>query len=63
MEHKLPKKYWQEKIQANVDRDRRTFTRFRRSDWRVMRVWEHELTAKRREKTLLKVRDFLLRSD
>lgn len=57
--HKLPKKYWQDKIQANVDRDRRTFAKLRREGWKVMRIWEHELTPKRREATLSKIRSFL----
>ena len=41
---KLPKKYWQDKIQANVDRDRKTFAKLRRNGWRVLRIWEHELS-------------------
>ena len=56
---KLPKAYWQDKIAANMRRDRRTFAKLRREGWKVMRVWEHELTEKRKEKTLEKIRIFL----
>ncbi len=56
---KLPKVYWQEKIAANIRRDRRTFYRLRKDGWRVMRVWEHELTERRKEKALGKIKDFL----
>lgn len=56
---KLPKVYWQDKIQTNINRDKRTFARLRRDGWRVMRVWEHELTRKHEEKTFKKIRIFL----
>ena len=56
---KLPKVYWQDKIAANIRRDRRTFASLRKSGWRVLRVWEHELTEKKKEKAFKKIRDFL----
>jgi len=40
---KLPKKYWQKKIQDNIDRDRKTRKRMRGVGWKVLRVWEHQL--------------------
>lgn len=36
--------YWVAKIQRNRDRDRRTFATLRRRGWRVIRIWEHQLT-------------------
>lgn len=36
--------YWDAKVNYNVVRDRRNRTRLKRSGWRVVRVWEHELT-------------------
>lgn len=56
---KLPKVYWQDKIAANIRRDRRTFAALRKNGWKVMRVWEHELTEKRKEKAFEKIRAFL----
>lgn len=36
-------KYWDAKVIYNVVRDRRNRNRLKRSGWRVVRVWEHEL--------------------
>jgi DNA mismatch endonuclease (patch repair protein) len=35
--------FWQRKIAANRDRDRRNFARLRDSGWRVLRVWQHQV--------------------
>jgi DNA mismatch endonuclease (patch repair protein) len=35
--------YWKQKIETNRRRDRRNFRRLRRSGWRVIRLWEHEV--------------------
>jgi DNA mismatch endonuclease, patch repair protein len=40
---KLPSKYWIAKIENNIARDKRNFRKLRRSGWKVMRVWEHQL--------------------
>jgi DNA mismatch endonuclease (patch repair protein) len=37
------KRFWREKIEANRRRDRRNFRRLRRSGWRVLRIWQHEI--------------------
>lgn len=37
--------YWQEKIERNRRRDQKNFRKLRRSGWRVLRVWEHEVTS------------------
>jgi DNA mismatch endonuclease (patch repair protein) len=34
--------WWQQKLQANVDRDDRTRTALEAAGWVVMRIWEHE---------------------
>lgn len=36
---------WEAKIDANRRRDRRNHARLRRSGWRVVRIWEHQLEA------------------
>ena len=35
--------FWQEKIARNRARDRRNFARLRRTGWRVIRLWQHEI--------------------
>lgn len=56
---KLPKEYWQEKIAGNIKRDRRNHALLRRAGWRILRVWEHDLTEKRKERTFERIRTFL----
>ena len=40
---KPPKKFWKEKIESNMKRDRRTSARLRRDGWSVLRFWEHDI--------------------
>jgi DNA mismatch endonuclease (patch repair protein) len=35
--------YWQNKIKRNKTRDRRQSSELKKSGWRVVRIWEHEL--------------------
>jgi DNA mismatch endonuclease, patch repair protein len=35
--------FWSDKIHGNRVRDARNFRRLRRSGWRVLRFWEHEV--------------------
>jgi hypothetical protein len=35
--------FWRRKLSANVARDRLVMSTLRRTGWRVLRVWEHEL--------------------
>jgi len=37
------RKYWQEKLLRNQNRDRLVTKTLRRAGWRVLRIWEHEL--------------------
>lgn len=37
--------YWKEKIEGNMKRDRRNFSKLRRQGWTVIRVWEHSVRA------------------
>jgi DNA mismatch endonuclease (patch repair protein) len=41
--HRLPKKYWVEKIENNIKRDRRNKAKLRRAGWKILRIWEHEV--------------------
>lgn len=40
---RLPKKYWREKIETNMRRDRRITRKLRREGWSVLRFWEHDI--------------------
>lgn len=46
--------YWVVKIQRNRDRDQRTFATLRRRGWKVVRIWEHQLSQPR--KVLARIR-------
>jgi DNA mismatch endonuclease (patch repair protein) len=56
---KLPKEYWVGKIEANIRRDRKNRALLRRAGWRVLRVWEHELSRKKFDETMDKIENFL----
>ena len=46
-EKKRPaKKYWREKIEGNMKRDRHVSRRLRRDGWSVLRIWEHDIKRK-----------------
>ena len=46
-EKKRPaKKYWREKIEGNMRRDRKVSRRLRRDGWSVLRIWEHDIKKK-----------------
>src|SRR5215211_8176900 len=37
--------FWSEKLAANVERDRRQTLELESRGWRVVRVWEHEISS------------------
>ena len=37
--------FWQQKLEANVERDRRNDCELRSLGWRVIRIWEHEIKS------------------
>lgn len=39
---KTNREWWEEKLSANVERDRDTDTQLTAAGWEVVRVWEHE---------------------
>jgi DNA mismatch endonuclease (patch repair protein) len=57
--------FWREKIAANKARDRRVNRALRALGWKVVRVWEHELTRKNEARLLrrLQARLFARRAD
>ena len=40
---KTRKKYWILKIERNKERDKEVNKYYKRADWKVLRIWEHEL--------------------
>ena len=40
---KPAKKYWRDKIENNMRRDRKYTRRLRRDGWSVLRLWEHDI--------------------
>lgn len=54
-----PKKYWQEKIQKNIDRAKKYNRQLRKEGWTVLRFLEHDI-LKNPEKCLIKVKKLFL---
>ncbi len=55
---KPPKKFWRDKIERNMERDRKVTRRLRADGWSVVRLWEHDIernpgSCLRRIKTIL----------
>ena len=42
-EPKTKKKFWRDKIQKNTERDLRVTEELKKTGWKVLRIWEHEL--------------------
>ena len=40
---RLAKKFWRDKIENNMRRDRRYGRKLRRDGWSVLRLWEHDI--------------------
>ena len=58
---RLPSKFWRDKIESNIVRDKKNRRLLRKNGWRVLRVWEHELSKKSTKSiTLKKIKDFIL---
>lgn len=58
-ERKLPNKHWQDKIKANMERDKQQNRELRKADWTVLRFWDHAL-RKNPEKILKAVKSKLM---
>ena len=44
---KIPKqKFWREKIERNMARDRKISRKLRREEWSVLRFWEHDIETR-----------------
>jgi len=48
--------FWREKIERNQTRDRQVARRLQAKGWGVMRIWEHALAQKQRNRLLARFR-------
>lgn len=53
--------YWDAKVERNRMRDRQVTRELRSADWQVLRIWEHQLSAKYSGCLILKIRRALVR--
>jgi DNA mismatch endonuclease (patch repair protein) len=52
-------KFWQDKLAANRTRDRLVNRTLRTMGWKVLRIWEHELTKQNERRLLARLRRML----
>lgn len=55
---KLRKKFWRDKIETNIRRDRRVNRRLKKEGWKVLRIWESDM-KKNPEKFVDRVSEYL----
>ncbi len=48
--------FWRKKFAANTARDRLVTRTLRSANWRVLRLWEHELARKHQARLLRRIR-------
>ena len=48
--------FWKQKLAANKTRDQPVRRVLRREGWRVLRIWEHDLTRKREARLIARLR-------
>lgn len=52
------KKYWNEKIERNKQRDKEVNRHYKKEGWQVLRVWEHDLGKAINEQIIIKIKKF-----
>jgi DNA mismatch endonuclease (patch repair protein) len=55
---RLPKKYWLQKIEGNIKRDRKNRAELRRLGWKVLRIWGSQIN-RQFEKTMEQISIFI----
>ena len=45
------KKYWIAKIARNKERDKEVSRHYKKQNWKIFRIWEHDLNNKKGERT------------
>lgn len=56
---KQNRKFWADKITRNRERDALVNRGLRKAGWRVLRIWEHELTKKNERRLVARLRRWL----
>lgn len=51
--------FWKKKLQMNKDRDRFVTRTLRQGGWRVLRIWQHELSKRAEAHCVERVRKYL----
>jgi DNA mismatch endonuclease, patch repair protein len=51
--------FWRDKIARNKARDRHVNVAMRKRGWKVLRIWQHELTKRNEPRLLAKLRFWL----
>lgn len=51
--------FWRKKLARNKARDLLVNRTLRKAGWRVLRIWEHELTRKREARLVRRIKGFL----
>lgn len=59
---KLKNKFWVDKIKRNMGRDKEVNKELKAMDWKVLRIWEHEL-RRNIDTCTMKVENILKKSD
>lgn len=62
VEPETRKKFWLEKIESNIIRDRKVNKKLKKDGWQVVRLWEHEIN-KTPEKCFTKISNIILKPD
>lgn len=53
--------FWRKKLERTIARDKRVNITLRKNGWRVLRVWQHELTKKNEPRLASRLEDWLRR--
>jgi len=53
------RRFWDAKIARNIERDAAVTKALRKTGWRVLHLWEHELTKKREPRLLARLRRWI----
>lgn len=56
-------KFWNEKIDRNIERDKLVSGELKKLGWRVLTIWECELKKRNQETLLARIENFLSDSD
>lgn len=53
-----PQKFWKEKIERNMERDKKVSRKLRKDEWLVIRLWEHDIN-RRPEFCMRKIKHYM----